>query len=60
MSDDSIKIGDYTSGYKWAPLNPKYAGGYQLGGLKIMIESKPMWLHRKMMKWCFNWDWIDN
>lgn len=43
--------------------NPEYAGGYEIGGpcgLKIMIKKKPLWLHRKMMKWCFGWEWIDN
>ena len=43
--------------------NPKYDGGYQLGGprgLKIMVKKKPIWLHRKMMKWCLGWEWIDN
>lgn len=42
--------------------NPKYVGGYQLGdpGFKIMLKKKPMWLHRKMMEWCFGWEWIDN
>jgi hypothetical protein len=49
--------------YKFAELNPKYEGGYQLGGpngLRIMLKKKPIWLHRKMMVWCFGWEWIDN
>lgn len=44
-------------------LNPTYVGGYQLGGpvgLKIMFQKKPLWLHRKLMKWCLGWEWVDN
>lgn len=42
--------------------SPKYVGGYQLGGkygLQIMFEQKPKWIHRKMMKWCLGWEWVD-
>lgn len=42
--------------------NPKYIGGYQIGGkygLRIMFEQKPKWIHRKMMKWCLGWEWVD-
>ena len=41
---------------------PKYAGGYQIGGpygLRIMIEKKPNWFHRKMMWYCFGWEWVE-
>lgn len=44
-------------------INPRYVGGYQIGGaygLRIMFERKPRWVHRKMMKWCLGWEWIDN
>lgn len=47
----------------FADLMPKYVGGYLLGGpngFKIMLQRRPLWLHRKMMKWCFGWEWIDN
>jgi hypothetical protein len=42
---------------------PDYVGCYALGGdvgLKIYFGKKPKWLHRKMMKLCLGWEWIDN
>jgi len=42
---------------------PDYVGCYCLGGdvgLKIYFGKKPKWLHRKMMKLCLGWEWIDN
>jgi hypothetical protein len=42
---------------------PKYVGGYQLGGstgLRINFTQKPKWFHRKMMKLCLGWEWINN
>lgn len=47
--------------YKGIEL-PKYVGGYQFGGefgLRIMFHKKPIWFHRKMMKLCLGWEWID-
>jgi hypothetical protein len=41
----------------------EYVGCYALGGdigLKIYFGKKPKWLHRKMMKLCLGWEWIDN
>jgi hypothetical protein len=41
---------------------PKYAGRYQLGGsmgLQIYLAKKPKWLHRKMMKLCLGFEWIN-
>jgi len=41
---------------------PKYVGGYEIGGpngLKIMLQHKPCWLHRKMGKWFFGFVWVD-
>jgi hypothetical protein len=41
---------------------PKYAGCYQLGGsmgLQIYLAKKPKWLHRKMMKLCLGFEWIN-
>ena len=41
---------------------PKYVGGYQIGGprgLQINLKQKPNWLHRKMMRLCFGWEWVD-
>jgi hypothetical protein len=37
-----------------------YAGCYSVGGLSIYLEKRPKWLHRKMMKLCLGWKWIDN
>ena len=42
---------------------PDYVGCYCIGGdvgLKIYFGKKPKWLHRKMMKLCLGWEWIDN
>jgi hypothetical protein len=42
---------------------PEYVGCYALGGnvgLKIYFAKRPKWLHRKMMKLCLGWEWIDN
>jgi hypothetical protein len=42
---------------------PSYIGGYRLGGnngLQINLTTKPNWFHRKMMKLCLGWEWIDN
>ena len=41
---------------------PKYVGGYRIGGalgLQINFRSKPNWFHRKMMKLCLGWEWVD-
>jgi len=49
--------------YTFTDINPKYARGYRLGGvfgLLIQLKTKPVWLHRKMMLWCFGWEWIDD
>jgi hypothetical protein len=37
-----------------------YTGCYSVGGLSIYLEKRPKWLHRKMMKLCLGWEWIDN
>jgi hypothetical protein len=42
---------------------PDYVGCYCIGGdvgLKFYFRKKPKWLHRKMMKMCLGWEWIDN
>lgn len=42
---------------------PKYVGGYRVGGvigLQVNFITKPNWFHRKMMKLCLGWEWIDN
>jgi hypothetical protein len=39
---------------------PDYVGCYSLAGLRIYFEKRPKWLHRKMMKLCLGWEWIDN
>jgi hypothetical protein len=43
--------------------NPKYVGRYRIGGstgLQISFEKKPKWIHRKMMKLCLGWEWVNN
>ena len=43
-------------------LSPERAGGYYLGGKKgfgVLLDTKPAWLHRVMMRGCFGWEWID-
>jgi len=37
-----------------------FAGCYSVGGFSIYLEKRPKWLHRKMMKLCLGWEWIDN
>ena len=39
---------------------PEYVGCYSIAGLSICLEKRPKWLHRKMMKLCLGWEWIDN
>ena len=48
--------------HSFADLNPKYAGGYCLGGsmgLQVNLKEKPIWLHRTMMRLCLGWEWRD-
>jgi len=48
--------------YTFSDINPKYAGGYQIGGaygLRVNLKKKPIWLHRTMMRLCLGWEWID-
>ena len=43
-------------------ISPERAGGYYLGGKKgfgVLLDTKPAWLHRVMMRGCFGWEWID-
>ena len=48
--------------YQMSPP-PVYTGGYRIGGpgqyFQVQLTKKPMWFHRKMMKWCFGWEWVD-
>lgn len=42
--------------------SPQYVGGYRMGGvngLQINLITKPNWFHRKMMKLCLGWEWIE-
>jgi hypothetical protein len=42
---------------------PEYVGCYALGGevgLKFCFVKRPKWIHRKLMKLCLGWEWIDN
>jgi hypothetical protein len=48
--------------YTFTEINPKYDGGYRLGGptgFQINIKKKPIWLHRTMMRLCLGWEWVD-
>jgi heterodisulfide reductase subunit A-like polyferredoxin len=40
-----------------------YAGFYKLGGengnFHISLGKKPIWIHRKLMKLCLGWEWVD-
>lgn len=45
----------------WTP--PKTAGYWKIGGdwsLNVEVAARPNWLHRKMTKIFFGWDWIDS
>jgi hypothetical protein len=46
--------------FKPLSASPDYVGCYSVGGLSIYLEKRPKWLHRKMMKLCLGWEWIDN
>jgi hypothetical protein len=57
-----MTIEDTQMSYTFAEMNPKYAGGYRIGGpigLRINLGEKPIWLHRTMMRLCFGWEWVD-
>ena len=44
-------------------INPKYVGCYQIGGstgLRINFKKKPKWIHRKMMRLCLGWEWVNH
>ena len=50
----------FTPALNITPSN--YIGGYRVGGtngLQINFTTKPNWFHRKMMKLCLGWEWID-
>jgi hypothetical protein len=42
---------------------PNHVGCYKIGGeqgLHFCLTNKPNWFHRKMMKLCLGWEWVDN
>jgi len=43
---------------------PEPAGGFRIGNTvgysQINLMTKPKWFHRKMMKLCLGWEWVDN
>ena len=42
--------------------SPSYSGAYQIGGaqgLQILLEEKPKFLHRYLMRACLGWVWVD-
>lgn len=45
-------------------LPPTYVGGYRIGSgphnVIITLTTRPSWFHRKMMKWAFGWEWVEN
>jgi hypothetical protein len=45
-------------------FQPNYVGGYKIGNgvstLQFNFLTKPNWFHRKMMKLCLGWKWVDN
>ena len=43
----------------------KYVGGYKIGSgengcILFTLSTKPKWFHRKMVKLCLGWEWVDN
>ena len=34
-------------------------GWYQIGNFRVVLDKKPIWLHRKMMALCLGWIWVD-
>jgi hypothetical protein len=46
-------------------ITPKFVGGYRLGkqtnmSVKFNLIYKPNWLHRTMMRICFDFYWTDD
>ena len=40
---------------------PEYIGGYDITpNFTVMLETKPMWLHRYMTRILLGWKWKDN
>lgn len=43
---------------------PKHVGGFRIGNTvgysQINLLTKPIWFHRKMMKLCLGWEWVNN
>jgi len=39
---------------------PKEVGGYNLGGVTLMLGHKPLAVHRLMVKLLLGWEWEDN
>lgn len=41
-----------------------HVGGYRIansaGYTQVSFTTKPNWFHRKMMKLCLGWEWVDN
>jgi hypothetical protein len=40
--------------------NPEYVGGYDITpNFTVMLQTKPMWLHRYMTRILLGWKWKD-
>lgn len=38
---------------------PTLVGVYKLDTISFGLTYKPSWFHRKMMKLCLGWEWVD-
>lgn len=39
-------------------LTPSTAGGWDLGGVTIMVTRRPNWFQRLMYRIAFGWIWV--
>ena len=61
-NNKTIKDNEITA---FCPVIIPYAGCYRIGGgntgnVSFSLGKKPIWLHRKLMKLCLGWEWVDN
>ena len=58
------QIKDETIFFHSTITSPNYVGGYKIGNgvstLQFNFTTKPNWFHRKMMKLCLGWEWVDS
>lgn len=38
---------------------PPQLGGYDLGGIRMMLTRRPHWIARFLCRWLLDWRWKD-